>query len=378
MSTNNPQEAAENPPAAQPPAAAITIPAAVTSATTPSTQDGGAPIGSAAETGSSCLTQFLQQVPLPLGGVTLAILALGNLLIHLTSAGVAAPLRWSFGVLFAIFYLPLVLKLLVHPKLVFGEDLKHPVIAPVLATSPVSLLLFATYVGAGGGAWHMIGLVIWWVGIVNTLALMLWLSYFFLWRSFSLKQVFPTWFMGFVGIMVTSVTAGSFGMEPLGRFVFWVDFPIYLAWFVVILLRLRKYELPPHVKPSIAILAAPMSLSVTAYLTCTPTPQLATVTILVILGQLIYLVILGFLPYLLRLPFSPSYAALTFPMVISASSLWQALQFYADAGMSFTWLKWGQIAETVIATAIVLYVAIRFVVYFGGVWQNTCRNRQRI
>ena len=84
---------------------------------------------------------------------------------------------------------------------------------------------------------------------------------------------------------------------------------------------------------------------------------------LFILSQAIYFITLGLLTKLLRSAFYPSYAAFTFPLVISATavnltsklSVFQFLNLELLANM-----------EILIAIAIVTYVLIRYCIFLGS------------
>ena len=75
--------------------------------------------------------------------------------------------------------------------------------------------------------------------------------------------------------------------------------------------------------------------------------------------QLCYLLVLTQLPRLLRIPFYPSYAAFSFPFVITAYTLLQTLAYLEKIGIAyapfFTWLA---AAESLLAVFLVLYVTV--------------------
>ncbi|MFV0509734.1 MAG: C4-dicarboxylate ABC transporter, partial [Shewanella algae] len=120
-------------------------------------------------------------------------------------------------------------------------------------------------------------------------------------------------------------------------------------------------------KPTIAILAAPASLSLAGYLTLTPEPELWLVALLLSLALLMTLVIyLAFL-HLLHLPFSPGFAAYTFPMVIGATALLKTAAWCNSQPMLQSLHRplalLGNI-ELVIASAIVGFVAISYLRHY--------------
>ena len=69
----------------------------------------------------------------------------------------------------------------------------------------------------------------------------------------------------------------------------------------------------------------------------------------------------------LKLPFYPSYASFTFPFVISAIAVKQAMACLGKMGMQIPGMSVVVLVETVIAVVLVVYTYIRFVQkIFGG------------
>ena len=62
----------------------------------------------------------------------------------------------------------------------------------------------------------------------------------------------------------------------------------------------------------------------------------------------------------LKLKFYPSYAAFTFPFVISAIASKQTMACAANMGKPLPFLKYVVLVETIIAAALMIYTFIRF------------------
>ena len=69
----------------------------------------------------------------------------------------------------------------------------------------------------------------------------------------------------------------------------------------------------------------------------------------------------------LKLPFYPSYAAFTFPFVISAIASKQTMACAANMGHPLPFLQYVVLVETIIAVALVAYTYIRFM---GFIFNN--------
>ena len=174
---------------------------------------------------------------------------------------------------------------------------------------------------------------LWSAAVVAHLALMGWFTARFI-SHFKLHEVFPTYFICYVGIVVASVTSPTFGMEAVGHLLFWFGFACYVVLLGLVTYRYMKHEIPESARPLFCIYTAPMSLSLVGYLATAPQPNLVFVLAMLVLAQVLFAVVLSRLPVLLRLRFYPSYAAMTFPFVITATALGKALAFFQANGFA--------------------------------------------
>lgn len=305
------------------------------------------------------MMQLVKQVPIPTAGVALGLAALGNLL---------QPYSELAHTLCGAASLALMLMLLVKIvrfKGVVREDLRNPIFASVSGTFFMTLMQLATYLEP---LWHAGAFALWGAAVLGHAALIAWFTAIFI-AGFKLSDVYPTYFICYVGIVVGSVTSPTFGMEALGQALFYGGFACYLALLVIVTLRYAKLGVPEGARPLFCIYAAPMSLLLAGYLTVTPEPNLAFALVLAVLAQALFALVLVRLPKLLKLPFYPSYAAMTFPFVITAIALGKVLNLAAANGFAvpaaFEVLV---AAETLFATVMVLYVAARYLGYFYKLW----------
>ncbi|MGL4748727.1 MAG: C4-dicarboxylate ABC transporter, partial [Shewanella sp.] len=125
--------------------------------------------------------------------------------------------------------------------------------------------------------------------------------------------------------------------------------------------------IPDAAKPTIAILAAPASLSLAGYLTVCEQPSIALVAVLasiaILMTSVIYLAFFN----LLKLPFSPGYAAFTFPMVIGATALFKTahwLEQFSQMAELTEWVRLLADFELGVATIVVAYVALRYLTHY--------------
>lgn len=301
------------------------------------------------------MREFIKKVPIPTAGVALGLAALGNLLQPYTEIAHVAC-----GVLATVLVALLIAKIALFPAMI-RDDLRNSILASVSATLFMALMQLSTYLAPLA---FIPAFVLWGAAVAAHLALMVGFSARFIAR-FKLHEVFPTYFICYVGIIVASATSPVFGMEALGHVLFWVGFVFYLALLVLVTYRYAKHEVPEPARPLFCIYTAPMSLSIVGYLATAPSPSPVFVGVMLVLAQVLFLIVLARLPKLLRLKFYPSYAAMTFPFVITATAFGQAVSFLNAAGAGLPGaLDILFAAETAIAAVMVAYVFGHYVRFF--------------
>ena len=164
-------------------------------------------------------------------------------------------------------------------------------------------------------------------------------------------------------------TIDSACAEAFGQGIFWFGFACYLVLLAVVTMRYIKHEIPEGARPLFCIYAAPMGLSLVGYLSVMPDPNLVFVAVLMGLGQLMLIGVVTRVPKFLALQFYPSYAAMTFPFVISAMALGKGVQALYAAGYSIPALPVIEAliaVETLFAAVMVAYVFVHFMKFFFG------------
>ncbi len=301
---------------------------------------------------------IVKKLPIPAAGVALGLAALGNLL-----APYAIAARVVCGSLSVVLVGPLIAKLVLYPALI-AKDMQNSIFASVSATFFMTLMQLAGYLAPAA---YAVAFVLWCAAIVGHFSLMVWFTVHYM-GHFKLTEVFPTYFICYVGIIVASVTSPNFGMEAVGTMIFWFGFVCYVALFALITLRYLKHEIPAAARPLFCIYAAPMSLSLAGYLSVSENPNLVFVAVLATLAQVLFVVVLTQLPKLLAGGFYPSFAAMTFPFVVTATALGMALDALVAGGVvlpMYEALRTVAFAETIFAAVMVFFVVgsyVRFLV----------------
>lgn len=294
---------------------------------------------------------FLKKLPIPIAGLILSMFALGNLLQSYSN-----EVRLCIGAVALILYLIFILKIVVlNCKL--KEVLENPVIASVLLTITMATMLISTYAKPYSQA---LANVIWFVGVVLHSVLIIWFSLKFL-PKFSIKKVFPSWYIVYVGIATASVSAGAVGQLTIGQIAFWFAFVSYFILIPVVCYRVFKVkEIPEPAKPTFAILSAPASLLLAGYLNTFPQKNFTMALVLFGFSTFFYLVVLFNMPNLLKLKFSPGFSGFTFPLVISAISTKLFNGYVTKLYGANSILKLFVNFQEIVAVLIVLFVFVGY------------------
>ena len=305
------------------------------------------------------MRDIIKKVPIPTAGVALGLAALGNLL-----QPYAEVAHIVCGALSLFLVAMIVAKVVLFPSMI-RDDLQNSIFASVSATFFMTLMQLAGYL-APVAIVPAFGL--WCAAIAGHFILMGWFTAHFI-RRFKLAEVFPTYFICYVGIIVAAVTSPVFGMEAFGRGIFWFGLACFAVLLATVVARYLRHEIPGPARPLFCIFAAPMGLSLVGYLAVTPNPDPLFVGVLMGLGQVMLVGVATQLPKFLALKFYPSYAAMTFPFVISAMALGKGMQALYAAGVTIPALPMVEALialETVFAAVMVTYVFVHYMRFFFG------------
>lgn len=286
-----------------------------------------------------------------MAGLSLGFAALGNLL-----QSYSESIRLVCGSISAILAILFLCKCIFHFDMV-KEDMKNPVMASVSGTFSMAVILLSAYAKPfiGSGA-----VCIWYFGIALHVFLIVYFTARFLYKL-NMKAVFASYYIVYVGIVTASVTAPAFGQTKLGMVIFWFGLISCLILLVLVTVRYVKHrEIAEPARPLFCIYTAPVSLCLAGYLQSAEAKSVTMVLLLMVLACVLYVAVLIRLPRFLVLPFYPSYAAFTFPVVISAIAMKMSTAFLGKMGYAVGFLPAVVLVETVIAVCLVVYVFIRY------------------
>ena len=278
------------------------------------------------------MKDVIKKIPIPICGVMLGAAALGNLL-----QSYSEGIRYVCGVFAAFLLILALLKLIMFPGAV-KEDMKNPIMASVSGTFPMALMILSTYVKPfiGQAAYY-----IWLFAIALHIVLIIYFTVKFVFKL-QMPKVFASYYIVYVGIVVASVTAPAYEKLAIGSAAFWFGF---VTLILLLILVTYRYVTVKEVMPkSYGFLMG-----------------------MFVVATVIYIFALVKAIGYLKMPFFPSYAAFTFPFVISAIATKQTMACAANMGHPMPFLQYVVLVETIIAAALVVYTYVRFMgAIFGG------------
>ena len=139
--------------------------------------------------------KFFASLPLPAAGIALATASLGRLL-----GAYAVFLQDLCGLTAATLLVCLLLRYVKSP--LYKEEKENPLTAPIIPLLPMTILALSGY---GSELHPVLGLCLWYIGF-------LWHGWYILdftertLRNFRLERVLPSWFVVYVGIVISVIT----------------------------------------------------------------------------------------------------------------------------------------------------------------------------
>jgi len=300
------------------------------------------------------MNQFLKKYPIPIVGLMLGLAAAGNLV-----QSYGEIYRNILGAISAILLILVVIKILADQD-GFKENLDDPVVASVFPTFSMGIMILSTYLKPFAPS---LAFRVWLIGIILHIILIIWFTKKYA-LHFKIKQVFPSWFVVYVGIVVASVTGPLYKMANVGQYAFWFGFATYLILLPIVFYRVLKVkEMPEPSLPTLTIFAAPASLLLAGYMNSFETKNMAIVWILMILSIIMYVIVIAMLFKLLKLKFYPSFSGFTFPLIISGIAMKLTNGFLIKTNQAIPPLQYLIKFQEIVGVAITLYVLYRYYLF---------------
>lgn len=290
---------------------------------------------------------IIEKLPIPISGLILAILSLGNLL-----QGYPRAVSGAVGV---ILMAMLLLRVVLYPADI-RRDLSNPIILSNSGTFSMALMILSTYVNAFNGN---LALGVWILGVALHILLIVWFTYRFIIRDFDIMTVYPSYWIVFIGITMGAITAHVHGLTEIAYLFFYFGFVMMLVTLPLVVYRYVRYpnELDQN-KPFICIFTAVISILIVGY-----TNSISMISYWFLIA--IYTVAFAFFLFAFykfieyrNLDFYPSFSAFTFPFVITAIASKEV--FAVNQSPFFNAII---SIQTLIALVLVIYVFYCYAVF---------------
>ena len=252
---------------------------------------------------------FFKKIPLALSSLVLALFSLSNQISHFALIAQGIWFLASIGFI------------LILGRLILGfeqvrKDLRNPVVASAFASFFMAAFLFASHLPLA-----QTGLSVTWVGLLGLyIAYIIFFSLRFM-RPLSLNQVFPSWFVVYVGPAISLVTVPASVPTSIKGLILGITGLATLALFPLVLWRMRQILY----QPILAILAAPLALLITSSIKSNQRPATIILLVLLLFSQVFFFYALNLFVKLVRKGFIPLFAAFSFPLVNSVNAFKAAI-----------------------------------------------------
>ena len=289
---------------------------------------------------------ILKKLPIPISGLILAILSLGNLL---------QPYNPNFKLICAIagviFIVMLLFKVFFYPRDV-KADLSNPIILSNSGTFSMALMILSTYLNAFNGT---LALSVWILGVALHILLIICFTYRYIIRDFNINGVYPSYWIVYIGITMGAITAHVHGMNEIGWMFFVFGFMAMIVTLPLVIYRYLKYpNQPDQNKPLICIFTAIFSILIVGYTNSLDISHEFLIGLYAIAFVFFLFALIKVIEYR-NLEFYPSFSAFTFPFVITAIAS-------KEVSLIFNSPIFGVIIpiQTLIASILVIYVLCRY------------------
>ena len=294
----------------------------------------------------------MKKLPLVFSGCLLGLAGAGNLiadtwpvLSHLFS--LTGLVLWLFFLILHLFNWEETRRELTKPPLLSG-----------MATFPMAGMILSTYVFRVFPALPLVAQGIWWFSFLLDLVLI---------ATFTIKfacpgrrvNATPSWTVLYVGIAVAALTYPLVGIIEIAYATLSFGFVLTFYLYPLIYSDLKKEPLPLALLGQEGIYCAPFSLLL-ASLVRVGGAGLPTwlLIVMILASQSFFFFVLTRLPHILKRGFQPAFSALTFPTIITATSLKMA-----QGILKLPFLDYLVLAETVICLTILFFVLVGYLIW---------------
>ena len=294
----------------------------------------------------------MKKLPLVFSGCLLGLAGAGNLIAD--TWPVLSHLFSLTGLVLWIFFLLLHLRNWSETK----RELTHAPLLSGMATFPMAGMIFSTYVLRLVPSLPILAQLLWWFSFILDLSLIAYFSHRFVGVE-ERASATPSWTVLYVGIAVAALTYPVVGLIQIAYLTVTFGFLATCFLYPLIYSDLKKKPLTPALLGQEGIYCAPFSLLLAALVriggVTLPTWSLL---IMILISQAFYFFVMIRLPKIVKGGFQPAFSALTFPTIITATSLKMA-----QGILKLPFLDYLVLAETVICLTILFFVLGAYLIW---------------
>ena len=238
------------------------------------------------------------------------------------------------------------------------QELKKPPVLSGMATFPMAGMILSTYLLRILPSIPYLAQSIWWFSFLLDIGL---ITYFTIQLLTSKEKIYatPSWTVLYVGIAVAALTYPVVGMIEIAYATIIFGFILTFYLYPRIYKDLKKKPLPNELLGQEGIYCAPFSLLL-ASLVRVGGHQLLTYSIImmIISSQIFFILVLSRLPQILKQGFQPAFSALTFPTIVTATSLKMA-----QGILQVSLLNLFVTIETLVSLTILIFVLFSYLIW---------------
>lgn len=238
------------------------------------------------------------------------------------------------------------------------KELKKPPVLSGMATFPMAGMILSTYLLRTIPSVPLLAQVLWWFSFLLDIGL---ITYFTILLLKSKEKIYatPSWTVLYVGIAVGALTYPVVGIIEIAYATIIFGFILTFYLYPRIYLDLKKKPLPVELLGQEGIYCAPFSLLL-ASLVRVGGHQLLTYSIImmIISSQIFFFLVLSRLPQILKQGFQPAFSALTFPTIVTATSLKMA-----QGILQISLLNLFVTIEILISLTILIFVLFSYLIW---------------
>ena len=294
----------------------------------------------------------MKKLPLAFSGCLLGLAGAGNLISDTLPelSHVFSVLGLGLWIIFLVFHL--------FDWQNSTKELKKPPVLSGMATFPMAGMILSTYLLRTVPSVPLLAQVLWWFSFLLDIGL---ITYFTILLLKSKEKIYatPSWTVLYVGIAVAALTYPVVGIIEIAYATIIFGFILTFYLYPRIYLDLKKKPLPVELLGQEGIYCAPFSLLL-ASLVRVGGHQLLTYSIImmIISSQIFFFLVLSRLPQILKQGFQPAFSALTFPTIVTATSLKMA-----QGILQISLLNLFVTIEILISLTILIFVLFSYLIW---------------